>query len=1694
MPGTGPTLPGYQLGPVLRRGRERIIYRAIRQGQERPLAVETLATDYPGRRQAAEIRRDGRIARELESLEGVLTVQDILPHGSGNIALVTEPVIDTLADRLARAEERRLPLAEVLDIGIRLADLLDEIHARHIIHKAITPETVRLDDGRLRLAGFGIASELDRERQSTMTTGMEDPLPYLSPEQTGRMNRELDYRSDYYSLGVTLFELLTGQRPFEADHVLEWAHRHISRLPPVPGDLVAEIPEPVSRIVLKLLAKNPEDRYQSGHGLATDLRRCIDSIDGGIPLDDFEPGQDDRSARFLLPQTLYGRERELQELMACFESAAGGGVEVCSVHGFSGVGKSALVNELDRSLVRKRGFFAQGKFDQFRRGSYGALADAFRGLVQQLLTEPESRLAEWRGKLSEALAPNGRLVLELVPELELVIGPQPPVAELPPAEARNRRQFVLTNFVGVFAGTDHPLVLFLDDLQWSDAPTRDLLAQLATTREIDHLLLIGAWRSNEVGPGHPLKLMLDALSAARPIRELAVEPLDRPSIRRLVADTLQTDVEAVRPLADLVYDKAQGNPFFTNELLQTLHDEGVIRADDNGWSWDLDAAIWAGLSDDIVSFMVNNLRKLPEETQRVLQLAACIGGTFDLDTLAVISDCTAGQTACALLPALRQHSIVPLQAEYRLIGATGSEADEPRDPNWNPSYRFVHDRVQQAAYTLSDGRRMEAVHLSIGRLMRRHAGDEPEGERLMAIVSHLDAGRTLIDDPEERLALARLNLRAGIHAREVAAYESALELLRIGHELLPEDAWSTQPDLFLALGREIQLCAYLTGRQEEAERWTDLLLERAETDLERVEFLSTRTRQFATLGRMEDSILAAIEGLARLGMEIEREPGPEAVARERELVSTNLSGRQIAELVDAPLLQDRRTLLAMRLLMEIFPAAFLSGSGNLFPYLVIKAVNLSLRHGNCPESAFAFAAYGMLLCGELDDPALGHEYGRVGLAINERFDDLALKARVIYVSAMFVHHWNHHWSTLTPLFRQGIEAGYQSGDLLYLAYSAQDCVIWDPTLDLPEATRRHEENLEIVRECDYRDSLDSATLFLQMQYAFQGHTRDPLSLSDEQFDEIACLDGMHERRFMTGVANYHIYKAEICFLHEAPERALEHLADRGRLIRSAMSLPQLVRFHLIEYLAHLSCHPKRAVDPEDSVHRLVHEDLDRMRRWAHNCEANFHHLHCLMQAEMLAAAGKSAEAIERFEAAIRAASASGFMRDEAIACERAADHLLGQGLYRAAEGYLRAAHRIYSRWGARRKIRLLEERHPVLHEIAGAADDIDPTGMDGCNLDLASIMKASRAISGEMQTESLLRTTMEILLENAGAQWGCLIRHDDRGTRVETTGGEVPRTGDHIPPHLRLVDENGRMVPVPMTLVSHVLAAGETVVLDDATESADYAGDPSITARHPLSILCVPVRHKDFVGALYLENNLATGAFTRDRAEVVRLLAAQATVARENARLYEQVREYSHTLEARVAKRTQQLERLNRELQNLAEQDGLTGLANRRRGDDYLQETWDALRRERRPLSVIMFDVDHFKAYNDNYGHPTGDQCLKTISEAVDETLNRPADLAARYGGEEFMIILPDTEADGAFTIAERLRQAVEGRRLPHAYSSTAPVVTISVGTATGTPSMDSRPQELLDRSDEALYRAKHAGRNRVMSAEQTSTATQESD
>jgi predicted ATPase/signal transduction histidine kinase len=1491
-------IPGYEIGERIHHSPLITVCRVRRQADGRELVIKTLSSEYPASPDLAEIRHEFSITGKLKDAAGVVQVFGLEQHGYGNLAIVMEYFGLSLAQLMERRNRTPLPLDQFFDVAVKTVLALSSIHQRGIVHKDVVPRNILLDEARneIRFIDFGISSELSRERQDVnLAKRLEGSLPYVSPEQTGRMNRDLDYRSDYYSLGVTFFELLTGKLPFHAEDTLEWIHSHISKRPPSPCEFNPAIPAALAEIVLKLIAKNAEDRYQSSFGLATDLQECQRQWLAGGQITAFAPGGHDVSERFQISQKLYGREHEIAQLAALFDSAAAGELKLCLVSGHSGIGKTALVNEINKPIVRERGFMIQGKFDQLQRNTaYSALGRAFRGLIRQLMTESASRLEAWREVLQEALGGNGRLLVELIPELEGIIGPQAPVPKLPASEAQNRFQLVFQHFLKALASAEHPLTIFLDDMQWSDAPTLNLLQRLFATRDLSHLLLICAYRSNEVDVGHPFRLVLNEIELHHTVAELELKALDESSVTALAADTLRCDIEAARPLGELLFRRAEGNPFFVNELLKSLHEEGAITfsSQTGQWTWDMAKVLHGGLSGNVVEFVIARLRRLDPAAQQLLRLAACIGNTFDLRTLAVISEHPSAVAGATLIEALQSNVIVPLDGNYRYF-------DTPEGAQINPLYKFQHDRVQQAAYALIDEQRKRAVHLSIGRLMLKHAGEAVD-EHLIEIVSHLDEGRSLIRDAEERRQLAALNLQAGIKARDSSAYEAAWRYLDIGRELLPPDAWQTLYTLSKDLNTEYARCAYLTGRYDDAERCIDTIFEQAQTNLEKADLLAIRTRQYATMGRMAESIEAAIQGLLLLGVSFTRTPGRFDILRETLRVKWLLRGRKIADVVNAPPLTDPEQLVAIRLLMEIFPAAFLSGSGNLLPYLVLKSVNISLRHGNCPETAFAFAAYGMVLCGVLGNPALGYEYGRLAIALNDRFDDLRLKSRIIYVYAMFIHHWSNHWSSMTPWFKKGIEAGYQSGDLLYLAYSAQDCIIWDPKIDLETACNEQRKYLTIVKDCEYRDSLDSGTLFLQLLFNLRGLTRERCSMNTADFDEQSCLEGMRQRRFMTGIANYHIYKLEICFAYEEYDAARQHIVEQDRLIQSSMALPQLVRYNLVSFLTLAQLYPAMPQPEQKTTMQRLRRDLAQMAAWARNCTENFLHLRHLMEAELDRLRGNAGKAMTAYAQAIMLARRHEFRRDEALAHELCARCYLGNGQDRAAEGYMKAACLLYRNLGAERKARHLEQTYHALIGQTSASRVgressarlvTESASMRHDVLDMASVMKASRAISGEIVIEQLLKTVMEILLENAGAERGFFV------TRQKDRLNIVARCPAEMFANVAQEDE----ASLPLSLLYYVLRTKENVVLDDATRANRFENDPYIRQTRPKSVICMPIiRQREFEGAIYLENNLTVGAFTEERLEVMTMLAAQASISIENAQLYT-------SLESKVRERTREL-------------------------------------------------------------------------------------------------------------------------------------------------------------------------------------------
>ncbi|CAB3796427.1 trifunctional serine/threonine-protein kinase/ATP-binding protein/sensor histidine kinase [Pararobbsia alpina] len=917
------------------------LYRARRLTDGMPVLLK-LASEHDDAAQSARLKREYVLLQSL-NVEGIAKPL-ALADGRGGSAVVLEDFTgESLEVVLGR--EPRMDLALCLRIGRNLSDALTAIDAAQVIHRDIRPANILVDPatGRVLLADFSMATA--REASTVSSEDVAVPAgdwAYVSPEQTGRMNRPVDYRTDGYSMGVLLYRMLTGQLPFQANDPLEWMHCHIARMPTPPREIVPEVPQPVSDIVMKLLAKLPEDRYQSAQGLKVDLDRCLAQWQASGRVEPFALGKEDIPERFQVPRRLYGRGPEAERLLGAFERMASTGqAALATVSGYSGIGKSSLVDALRKPIVAKHGYFIAGKFDQYQRDiPYATLTQAFRELVQQLLAESEARVAGWRQQIQAAVGANGQLIVDVLPQVELIIGPQPPVPVLPPTEAQNRLRLVFRQFVTAFTSEDHPLVLFLDDLQWIDAASLALVEHLLTHSDIRHLLLIGAYRDNEVSAAHPLMTSLETIRhSGTSVTDLQLVAPSVTHLNQLVADALHAPPASCEPLTRLVFERTEGNPFFFIQFLDALHRNGLLRHDaqQRAWQWDLNEIKAMDFADNVVDLMVGKLRQLPVPAQEALQLAACLGNTFKLRQLTLVSEHAAIQVRRNSSKAEAEQGLAAAVRESLIMRSDGSG-------------KFLHDRIQQAAYSLTPEAQRAEVHLQIGRVFLANMTADELAEHVFDVANQFNRGGGLLIERDEKVQVAALDLRAGRRAKASAAYASARPYLAAGMALLDETYWASQYELMFSLWLECAECEFLTGRFDQAEQLIEELLQRCASKLDQAVVYHLEVQLHIVKSENPQAVNSALACLRLFGIDLPAHPTQEQVQAEYETVWRNLAGRPIESLIDLPLMTDPELQAAMRLLSALFGAAYYTDF-HLLRLHLCRMVNISLQHGTTGDLA-----------------------------------------------------------------------------------------------------------------------------------------------------------------------------------------------------------------------------------------------------------------------------------------------------------------------------------------------------------------------------------------------------------------------------------------------------------------------------------------------------------------------------------------------------------------------------------------------------------------------------------------------------------------------------------------------------------------------------------------------------------------------
>jgi predicted ATPase/signal transduction histidine kinase len=1399
-------------------------------------------------------------------------------HEGRTVLVLTDPGSEPL-DRLL---EKPMELTECLRAAVGLSAALSQMHGCGLVHKDLKPANVLVNraSGEARLTGFGIVSRLPRERQAPAPPeSIAGTLAYMAPEQTGRMNRSIDSRSDLYSLGVTLYQMLTGSLPFTASDPMEWVHCHIARQPLPPSERLANIPIPVSHIIMKLLAKTAEERYQTAAGVESDLQRCLSAWELHGRIDPFALGEHDIPDRLLIPEKLYGRAREVESLLASFDRIVQNGrPELVLVSGYSGIGKSAVVNELHKRLVPPRGLFASGKFDQYKRDiPYATLAQAFQSLIRPLLNKSEEELSTWRNAVHEALEPNGQLMVSLVPELKAVIGEQPPVPELPQQDAQRRFHLVFRRFINLFARPEHPLALFLDDLQWLDAATLDLMEDLLTQPDVKHLMLIGAYRDNEVDPTHPLVRKLEAMrQAGALLQDIVLAPLTREDLEQLIADSLHCQPGEADPLAALVHNKTAGNPFFAIQFISALFEEGLLTFDhvERRWSWDLQRIHAKRYTENVVDLMVRKLTRLVPETQNALKQLACLGNSAEFTMVRLV----------------HQESMEHMHAQIAEAVGAGLILRS------NDAYHFLHDRVQEAAYSLIPQELRAETHLRIGMLMAFHTPPEKLEEAIFEIVNQLNRGSHLITSIAERERIAELDLVAGRRAKMSTAYASALTYLRAGRRLLTDETWNHNYALVFSIEYLLAECELLTTDMAAAENRLSMLAERAKSAHDTALVTRSRLTLYTTVDRSDRAVEVFLEYCRGRGTYWSPHPTEEEVWREYNHIWSLLGDRQIEELLDLPLMTNPDVLDVLDVLTEIVtPAMFIDAK--LLALMICRMVRLSLEHGNSDGSCYAYVWLGMLAGPHFGNYQAGFRFGKLGYDLVEQRGLRRYQARTYMSFGTLIIPWTRPVRTARELQRRCFDAANRIGDLTYAAYSLN--VLYTNFLatgdPLGEVQREAETGLEFATNIRFVLVIDCITAQLGLIRTLRGLTAKFGAFSDERFDEL-----QFERHLASDPVLalpecwYWIRKIQACFLAGDHPAAIEASVNAERLLWTSPAFWENAEYHFYSALARAA-----SVDaaPDDARQRhlaalAAHQKQQEV--WAQHCPENFETRSALVGAEIARIEGRVLEAEQLYEQAIRSAHSNGFVHNEAIAYELAARFYAARGFQKFADAYVLEARYCYQRWGADGKVAQLDHLHPHLKREPLSSTPTSTILARAELLDLATVSKVSQAVSGEMVLERLIDSLMRAAIEHAGAARGLLIRPREDQLLIEA---EATTGGNDVTVHPR--DAAVSAAVLPASIVHYVVRTRESVILDDASVENPFSADLYVRQHHARSVLCLPLINRGkLISVLYLENNLTPHVFSQARVTVLKLLASQAAISLENARLYRDAQQMEAYLKA----------------------------------------------------------------------------------------------------------------------------------------------------------------------------------------------------
>ena len=1668
-------ISNYEINEKIYESRLSLVYRGIRKTDKQPVILKFLNVEYPSLEQVNSFYYEYEILKTFNS-QNVIKVYDYIKYGN-SFAIVLE---DFDGIPLNANDWKILNISSILKLFIKIIDIIEEVHKNNVIHKDISPANIlwNRENNTLKIIDFGIATKLSNEKILNINPEiLEGKLAYISPEQTGRMNRTVDYRADFYSLGATFYEVLTGQQPFhDAKDEMELIYNHIAKEPVKAHEINYKIPLTLSKIVNRLMSKNAEDRYQSTFGLRNDLEMCLEQLNKKGHIEDFELCQKDELSNFRIPQKLYGRENDIKILTDNFNMVCKGQSKITFVSGFSGIGKTKLIEELHKTIISNNAYFISGKYNQLKNDvPYSSIINAFREFIHYLLTEDSQKITFWKGRFLSALGLNGQIIIDVIPEFELIIGKQHPVPTLPPTESENRFVLVFKNFLDTIATKEHPLIIFLDDLQWADNASLNLIERLVELENERYLFIIGSYRDNEIDERHPLEFLIRSLNNKGIVfNNIKLKPLLVEDINQLISDALKSNLEKTKPLAELVLSKTEGNPFFVNEFLKFIFEKKLIIFNFNlfSWEWDLNSIEKTGIPDNIIQLMITKLNKLSKNAKEVLKLASCIGNTFDLNKLTIIKEVTKEEIVENLWEALDLYFIYSLDDSYRFT----HNLEEI-----NPKYKFTHDNIQQTIYSLIPENEKKALHLKIGRLLFKNFSTD---EEIFDIVNHMNIGKELITDESEKIQLAHFNLMAGKKAKRAVAYGSAFNYIKNCLDLLGEPTCKKEYDLCLKAHIEGAEIAYINGDFGYMEELSDNILTKVENIAPKVEVYDIKVRAQIAKNNPIGAITLALEVLNLLGINIAENPDEATIGQKFLEVQKLLTGKEVKDLATLPKMTDLEKLSAIKIISTVMPITYVA-KPSLVPVFACTMVQLSIIYGNAPSSPFGYATYGLVMCGS-GDINTGYKFGELAIDLLEILDAKEFKSRTYFYVYLFIFHWKGHLrDSLTPAL-DGYKVGIETGDIAnatsnLLLYGHHAYIAGEELTKLSNEMKEY-SNIILKLKQDFIFNYNELYRYAILSWLEEGKNKNEAYFEDYYKNMLPVLE---ETQNISAIWIIYLNKVIFDYSFENYEEAYKNCLEAEKYIVAGTGAITPPLYYLYNSLTLLNMYSEESQEEKISIMKKVEDNQEKMKKWADFAPMNFSHKWFLVEAEKLKAL-KNNEAEAYYEEAINLAHINGYINEEALSYELAGKFYLENNKERIGNYYLAESIYAYQRWGAIVKVNQLREKYnDNLIKFSSKNNGNDVTKNSSLSvesfktLDLATVLKASQVISNEVELKTLLEKIMYIAVENAGAQIGSYFSVDKENLSIliELTKGSECKYLAGLP-----LD---KYEAVSKKIINYVARTSKDLVFDDAYSSKENLYDEYIQKNATKSLLCMCIkRNNEVKGILYFENNLSKGAFTRDRIHFLKMLLGQINISLENARLYNELKTRNEELEKEVEKRTQELTILNKnllenneKLNEIAKTDYLTKLLNRRFMIEELEKEIENYKDSNKTFGIIIIDIDNFKKFNDTYGHDCGDFVLVSVSQKIKSLIGSKASLS-RWGGEEFLALFPNSSIKSVKKIAEEIRETIFNCSFNY-YKILNLKISLTLGVSEYKRA-DETIDNLIKRADEALYEGKNTGRNKV--------------